>query len=384
MKRNAVYKNITILLIIVCLFLSGCGSGGSTTNTDKKTITIGYTSFASGNLTAFGKIADNAIQMALEDFNKNAEVPVKLQFEDIGSTPVTAKQGVEKLLASNPTCVDLIISSTQFSAVQDLLVQADIPCVSATALYSIYEHGWDWIYGVLTTDKEGVMLGLKYWHENLGKNKVAVLLPNDDTGKSVIQALQEEASKNNVTIIPIMFQPGDNDYTANITAARRENPDFYFCYSQVTPDLGRIVKQMRQLGIPADSISVSNLIQGTDFLALLTPQEAEGLYGYHAIYVDKSNPKIADWAKRYKEKYGTEPDSVALMDYDSAMLLFNAASKAGGDKEKIEEYLRAGYTGLAASYNFDSKGLARHDIFIMQIGPNKTVKVLDNVKKTDQ
>lgn len=228
-----------------------------------------------------------------------------------------------------------------------------------------------------------VSLSLKYWHETLGKSKIAALLPNDDTGKSILDALQQEANKENVTVIPEFFSPGDNDYTANITAARRANPDFYYAYSNVTPDLGRIVKQMRQLGIPATSISVNNYVSNNDFLALLSPQEAEGLYGANSSYLNKDDAKVQDWLKRFKEKTGNDGDSVSLMVYDEAMVIFNAVEKAGTDSKKILEALHSTqYTGLSGgTIKFDSKGRGRRDTNIFQVGPDKKVKRLENVKE---
>lgn len=381
MKNSKILGTIFISLLVTGLMLGGFGEKADAAPTPSK-ITVGYTNYFSGKLAALGKFVDDATQIALEDFNKTAKVPIALHAEDIGDSPVSAKNGVEKLLSTNPKINLLWVSSPQFSGVQQILEDAKIPMIGANTLPSVFEHGWDWIFGVQTTTAQEVGIALKYWKDKLGKSKVVALLPNEDTGKATLAALEEAAKINNVTIFPEFFQPGDNDYSANITRARRNNPDMYYIGTQITADMAKIIKQMKQLGIK-ETISVNNRLNNKDVLDLLTEQEAEGLYGHSSMYLDLEDPKVKDWAARFEKKFGHAADAIMQMCYDAAMVTFMAAEEGGGqDKEKIKAVLRSKtFEGLGGKYKFDSKGRGRHETNILRLGPNKSVQRLAKYKE---
>ena len=76
-----------------------------------------------------------------------------------------------------------------------------------------------------------------------------------------------------------------------------------------------------------------------------------------------TNPdqKVQEFVKKYKEKYGMEPDTFAALAYDQGFVLKDAMEKAAGKGAITRDSLRdamsaSGYKGITGTVTFDDKG----------------------------
>jgi branched-chain amino acid transport system substrate-binding protein len=131
----------------------------------------------------------------------------------------------------------------------------------------------------------------------------------------------------------------DVDFRAQLTKIKDLNPDVL-----VLPTMGKVlplaVKQARELGITAPIIGGDGY---GDFMWEVTGLEAMK-NTFWVSHVDKADPTLADFFRKYEEATGTECQEFmnAVMAYDSVYWLKDAIERAGSDDpEKIRDALES-------------------------------------------
>ena len=124
-------------------------------------------------------------------------------------------------------------------------------------------------------------------------------------------------------------------------------------------EVGKIVKQARELGIAAPIIGGD----GWDSPKLVELGGAPALnntFFTNHYSVDDNSPASKTFVDAYKKEYGQAPDALAVLGYDAAKLLIDAIQRANSlDKAKIQAALVAtkdypaitGATTLNASHD---------------------------------
>ncbi len=121
------------------------------------------------------------------------------------------------------------------------------------------------------------------------------------------------------------YQAGDTSFKAQLTNIKAANPDIVFLpgyYTEVT----LILTQARELGLNVPFIGGD----GWDSDKTLTNggKNVEGCY--FTNHYDASDPdeKVQAFVKRFKAKYNSVPDAMAVLGYDAANIMFDAIERA--------------------------------------------------------
>ena len=380
------------LAAAMLLPIAGCGSnqdepsGGNPDNNNSGTpevteVKVGYTTLQSGAMAAVGPLIDTCVNIAKEDFEATHDVKIDLVIEDAGSTVEEAIDATVRLIDDGVSCIIGIVGSNQYAGMLEELEDARIPMMTTVAPDEIFTRGYDWLFNSYVTRQQENAPMLK-WAESLGAKSVACLLGTDDDSRSLMDYFIEEGEKMGIEIYPEWINPADNDFTANITSARNNDPDAYFVLSaDVT--MSKILRQMKQMGIE-EPINTGGAMGVQSFVDLMEADELEGIYGQASIlppYIIE-DPRVVEYIAKYTEATGFPADITTLVYYDCAMLMFEAAAATGGDSEAIIKYLREdmqGYEGLTGVYNFDERGLGRWEAYLLRMGPDKQIEHYDTV-----
>lgn len=167
----------------------------------------------------------------------------------------------------------------------------------------------------------------------------------------------------------ISYQGGDQDFTAQLTAVKRANPDVIFIPAGIVGDAALIARQARELGLRqpllgGDTWDLPQLIQ-------IGGAAVEGAY-FSTMFDAKANlsPKTKDFVEKYRKKYGEDPGYLPALAYDAYMVLIDAITRAKSDKpEDIRRaLLTTDFMGVSGRIRFDQNRDAIKDAVI------KTVK----------
>jgi branched-chain amino acid transport system substrate-binding protein len=164
-------------------------------------------------------------------------------------------------------------------------------------------------------------------HDGLKATKAAILY---DQVAAYAVGLQEEFKKSfeqlgGKVVVTQTYQEGDPDFSAQLTAIRAAEPDVIFVPGYYT-DVANIALQARRLGITAPLLGgdgwdssklggiAGNAINGCFYSNHYSPQDPD--------------PRVQDFIKKYKERFGETPDGLAALGYDAARILCQAIEAA--------------------------------------------------------
>ncbi len=121
------------------------------------------------------------------------------------------------------------------------------------------------------------------------------------------------------------YQKGDQDFSAQLTAIRSSEPDVVYVPGYYT-DVGNIALQARKLGVSVPLLGGDGW--DSSKLAEIGGKAINGCYySNHYSHQDPS-PRVQEFIRKYKDKYGETPDGLAALGYDGAQILAEAMGKA--------------------------------------------------------
>jgi branched-chain amino acid transport system substrate-binding protein len=163
------------------------------------------------------------------------------------------------------------------------------------------------------------------------------------------------------------YKAGDQDFKAQLTAIKAKGPEAIYVPGYYT-DVALIARQARELGMKAPLMGGD----GWDSPKLfeIGGKALEGSYfSNHYSYEDPA-PRIQDFVKKYKERFGAVPDGLAATGYDAARIAFDAMGRAKElTGEAIREAIEAtkGFEGVTGVISIDGDHNAVKPAVVLEI-----------------
>jgi branched-chain amino acid transport system substrate-binding protein len=345
-----------------------------------KTVKIGIVNSITGPEAPIGESLTNGYALAEEDLKK-AGVPLELVSEDDTGKPQTAMSGFEKLVTRDEV-IGVVgpYTSSSSNAVARLAERYKTPLlIPIASKEEITRQGYKYVFRLnATTDAYASVLIDDVL--TLGKPKtMAIVYENTDFGTSAAKSAREYSAKKNIKIVgDEAYSKGSPDYRSTLSRVKAANPDLLFMVSYVA-DAILLMRQARELRLTPQAF----LGGGAGFSSNQFAEEKDisnGVFSSTQWTEDVTWPGAKEWAARYKKKYGKEPPYHAAAGYESLRIMGETAAKAGGDREKLRELLKAGeWNGIFGHVKFeDYDGYTnqnKHQMLVLQIQSGKYVTV---------
>jgi branched-chain amino acid transport system substrate-binding protein len=144
------------------------------------------------------------------------------------------------------------------------------------------------------------------------------------------------------------------DFKAQLTNIKSAAPDFLYCPNYYTAD-AMIMKQSKEIGLTV----ATGGGDGWDSpeLVKIGGQAVEGCVFSNHFSKDDTSAVVQNFVKKYREKYGAEPDALASLAYDAAVILLSAIKKTQSiDPDALKEAIRTNaVAGVSGNITFDEK-----------------------------
>jgi len=170
------------------------------------------------------------------------------------------------------------------------------------------------------------------------------------------------------------YTTGDKDFSAQLTKIKQANPDVIFLpnyYNEVPLQ----IQQAHRLGITATFIGSDSW--GAEDLIKLGGKDVEGYFFSTHYARDIPAPATQKFISAYTAAYGSVPDDVAALTYDSFGLLFEALKTANKiDRQAVRDALAtlSRYEGVTGTLQFkEGSGDPIKSAVILQIKDGKFV-----------
>ena len=359
MKKSSL---LISLLLILSLSIFGCGGD------DSSKIKIGVIAELTGDIPAVGTSCKNAAEMAVQEVNDAGGIQlgekkyqVKLIIEDNAGKAEQSASSAQKLITQQKVTAIVGPNASRYA-----LPAAEIAETSKTVLITPWSTApkatldsktnvsKKYVFRACFIDPfQGGVLA-KFTLDNLKLKKAAVLYDvASEYNKGIAEIFKDVYEKNGGKVVAFeTYTTNDKDFSSQLTKIKKAAPDVIFLpnyYSEVPLQ----IQQSKRLGITAPFIGSDSW--GSEELVKLCGKDCNDYYFSTHYAADSASDTTKKFIANYKAKYGTTPDDVAALTYDSFGLLWQALKTAGkNDRQAVRDALAKipQYEGVTGNMQF--------------------------------
>jgi branched-chain amino acid transport system substrate-binding protein len=334
-------------------------------------IKIGVVNEITGVQAQAGEFTVNGIKLAQEEINNAGGVlgrRIELQIEDNQSTNPGTVLAFSKL-GSRGDIAGIVgpIRSTQIQAASPTIAKSGIPTMIGGTDTSLTHVNNRWVFRARPNDSYSSRVIGDFGVNTLKLKKWAIIHSTDAFGSGGAKALTVALAAQGIT--PVLDQGYTNnsqDFTAVVLSIKKSDADILATYMTLESDVGIFARQLRQLGVTIPWVGSPSIIAVTSLKLA-----GETLHGTYAItdFTTDANDLTRSFMKKYRDKYGVNPDTFASWSYDATQVLALAIRNAGStEPEAVRAAILAikGYKGLEGTYEFDQNGDGLHGYNIVK------------------
>jgi branched-chain amino acid transport system substrate-binding protein len=359
MKKTAICIS---LWVIFSLSLSGCAKE------DASVIKIGVIAELTGDIPAVGASCKNAAELAVAQINEAGGVqladkkyPVKLFIEDNAGKADQAASSAQKLITQQkvtaivgPNASRYALPAAEIAETSKVLLITPWSTAPKATLNSKTNASKKYVFRACFIDPfQGGVLA-KFALDNLKLTKAAVLYDvASEYNKGIAEIFKDVYEQNGGTVVAFeTYTTNDKDFSSQLTKIKQAEPDLIFLpnyYSEVPLQ----IQQAKRLGITVPFIGSDSW--GSEELLKLCGADCEGYYFSTHYAADSATEATKKFIESYQAEYGTVPDDVAALTYDSFGLLWQALQTAGkNDRQAVRDALAKipRYEGVTGNMQF--------------------------------
>jgi branched-chain amino acid transport system substrate-binding protein len=210
-----------------------------------------------------------------------------------------------------------------------------------------------WTFRVIPSDSANG-LAIARFAMRIGRRRAAILYENNAYGRGLTDAFRRGFKGEVLSVDPI-GEGGNQDFEPYVTYFNRLAPDLVFVASTGAPGLA-FLREARRQGLRADLI-------GGDGWSVLNADTslADGIFVGAPFTAEDERPEARRFVGAFRARYGLTPDGNAALAYDATLVLADAASHVGADRQRIRDYLaglatHTGFAGVTGTIAFGPDG----------------------------
>lgn len=330
------------------LALLAAGCGGSS----KDELVIGEYGSLTGSDATFGQSTRMGVELALDELTKTAQgkiggLPVRAVIEDDQGKSEEAATVVQKLLNQDRVIAVIgEVASSRSLAAAPICQAAGVPMISPSSTNPRVTEVGDFIFRMCFIDPFQGTVMARFASQNLGLKKVAILEDvKSDYSVGLAKFFTDAFKGMGGTIAAEQaYTAGDQDFSAQLTAIKAKHPDAIFIPGYYT-EVGLIARKARELGLTCPLLGGDGW--ESEQLLQIGGEAMNGAYYSNHFAVDNPDPRLQAFLKRFRAKYGKDPDAIGGLAYDAANVLFGCLQKFSQTDPKGFQALGSSQAGSA-------------------------------------
>ncbi len=324
----------------------------------REEIVVGLAVPITGPASAFGIGMKNAMILVRDDWNAKGGVlgkKVRLVVEDDASDPNQGRTVAKRLVGKKVVGVighlnsSVTIPASEIynaSRLVNITPASTNPEVTERRLPYVFRSCW-------RDDQQGDFVAL-FVAQYLKVNRVAILDDQKTYGRGLADVFENKARELGLKIVfRDHIREREQDYKAVLTKIRESNPEALF-YGGEYAEFGLLIKQGREIGM-TDIYYLSG--DGSRDVQLF---DRAGTKKLDRVFVSFGllTPAVADFEKRYLEKFKIPMNAFSPYTYVAGDLLLQAvAATKSTDPDIIATFLKSHkFSSLIGEIEFDEKG----------------------------
>ncbi|MCC3372460.1 ABC transporter substrate-binding protein [Cohnella sp. REN36] len=358
--------NRVIAVFIAILLLTACAHEGTARQERDRTLSRQTGDILVGVSWPFADRNDGfreGLELALDEINRQGVLGSRIRLiEKDDKSSVTDGLAIAQAFANNPELMAVIGHRSSAVAVPaskvydhaGLLLLA--PSSTAPALTA---GGADRVFRLIPDDAQ-IGSRMAAYANAEGFGNVAIFYANDEYGRGLANAFEDEAKATGMQIVDRLTDYKDlNDLKRIVAKWKLLGCDAVFV-AEVMPDGAQFVADLRRAGMKVPVIGGDGLDAAA--LADSAGGAAEGTVVASIFDPFAESETVRQFVRSYEQKYGEAPLKWAAQGYDSLKLLAYALERAGSrEPSKLAEALKQvkSWQGASGSHSFDGSGDVR-------------------------
>lgn len=362
MKKKLMAIALTVAMA-AGLMLTGCGGGATTEEASGDVIKIGVFQPITGSMAAGGAIQIEGIELANSERPTvtidGKDVTVELVKADNKSDKVEAANAATKLIEQDQVAAIIgSYSSTPSLGAYDVIKNGNVAAVGASCTNPAVTEGNDNYFRVCFIDPYQGKAMANYAYKKLGAKTAAVTTEQgNDYSVGLAQYFKEAFEELGGTVYEAAYQTGDQDFNAQITSLKANNPDVFFVPGNFT-EAAMFIKQAKQAGVDVPMLG-GDTYEVQEFIDV-AGAESEGVL-FSAFFDPDAEltPLTKEFVTKYREANdGKDPAGEVALGYDAYNLICDAIEAANSsDPVAIRDAIAASdFVGVTGPVQFDENG----------------------------
>lgn len=279
--------------------------------------------------------------LALEDINASGGVngrPLAYLFEDSQSDPRQSVTVAQKFVSDPRIVIELgDFSSPASMAASPIYQRAGLVQLGFTNSHPDFTKGGDFIWSPSISQADSQPLLADLAVRRLGFKHPALLFLNTDWGRTSKDVFVKAAAERGAQVaIAEGYQPDEKDFRSTLVRVRDARPDGIVLISYYA-DGALIASQLRAVGLTQKVVAVGS-VYSPKFIEL-GGAAVEGIATNTTFFPEEPRPEVQNFVRRFRAKYGKEPDAFNAYAYDAVVIAAHAIRAAGPDRKAIQQAL---------------------------------------------
>jgi ABC-type branched-subunit amino acid transport system substrate-binding protein len=307
-----------------------------------KEIVIGTHQDLSGPIKVWGVPVLNGMKQAVEEVNAKGGVHgrlLRLIAEDSGYEPRKAVLATQKMVERDKVFAMIgPMGSPTVLAAQDILFEAGIPqlfpltAAEFTFKFDPAKPQERLKFNNLMPYVESTRAIVKHMIPEKKIQKPCIMSQDDEYGKNVLDGFTRQLDAMKLKAASeTSYKRGASDFSAQAAKMKADGCDLVVLGTVIRETIG-VIAEAKKIGFnpvwlgatPVCVLEVPTLGKGT----------VEGLYagcGFDVPYRDTAKGKVKEWADAYFKTYNSEPNTQAVIGYNTIMTFVHFVNLAGKD-----------------------------------------------------
>jgi branched-chain amino acid transport system substrate-binding protein len=346
------------------------------------TIRIGHYASMTGKEATFGQSTDQGIRLAVKEINAaggvNGRMLEVITYDTKGESR-EAGTAVTRLITNDKVVAVLGEVASGLSLAGGAVAQQyGVPMITPSSTAPAVTRGRDMVSRVCFIDPFQGYVVAKFSRDHLNAATAAVLF---DQAQAYSKGLRDEFKKHfenlgGRIVADQAYSSGDQDFSAQLTTIRSQNPDVIFIPGYYT-EAGNIAIQARKLGITVPLLGGDGW--DSEQLSAIGKDAIEGCYYSNHYAPDQPSEEVRTFVEKYRAEYsGQTPDGLAALGYDAALVLADAMKRAkslGGRDLARAIAETKDFRGVTGVITIDENRDASKSAVIVQVKNGKPVYV---------
>lgn len=358
----------------------------------------------SGSMKAFGIDSLNGIRMALDDSkNRLGLSPIGLVVKDTASSISPLRYEMARVINEyNPIAIVGPLLSREIQSIANLADENELPIVTpSSTLLNVRQFGRYWFSTALTSSLQVYHL-VQYAMRQLQLKRFCIIHPQTAYGREFSQLFSQAVEEAGGEIIAVEnYTEDETDISPQILRLKQKDLSRYG--SMETMETEEIMTDEERtyyspgfdaVFLPGQPVHVASISAQLAFYDINVPlfgpnswhsselfywarQGIDGGIFTDGIFLESPDPRVQDFAQRYRTRFRSEPSIYSVQAYDAVWLILDTIRNGARSGPEIREQLVRRYDlpALSGFASFGSDGILHRKVYIIQVSQGQFVRI---------